>query len=204
MKSRCWLPLAVISLLAATALSQDGKKQRGTATSAGGEAKGPDLRFAEDGADLLVSLMIEGPASRQVVLTDYNFDDGRPRGEETPSFEETLYHPESRDRRPPPEERPRPPRAWLRYCLIIARDLPGFSGGGLLTPRTPPEVRMRERHEVKWRLLGFRNSGVRREDVTFSVEPTRVETSSEQLRRALPKIKKIVEDGDRLRRMPPP
>jgi hypothetical protein len=200
MKRRCLTLLAVMSLLAATARSQDGKKGREAASPAGGPAKGPDLRFTEEGADLIVSLMIEGPAARQVVLTDYSVDNGRPR---TPSFEEELYS-QVRDRRPPPQESPRRPSVWLGYLVIVDTDFPGFSDGGLMAAPTPLEERVRQRQEVKWRLSGFRDWGFRREDATFRVEATRFETSSEQLRQALPQIKKLVAEGDKLRTSPTP
>ena len=42
-----------------------------------GNAKAPDLQFKEDGDDLVVHHMIEGPAARQVVVADYTVYDGR-------------------------------------------------------------------------------------------------------------------------------
>ena len=83
----------------------------------------------------------------------------------------------------------------LRYLVLINRDLPGFVEG-LMTVPTPPEVRRQQRQEVIWRLPNFRDWGFRREDATFTVQESRFEASSEQLRQALPKIKKTVEDWE--------
>src|SRR5262249_24093406 len=145
------------------------------------KAKGPDPQFKVDGKDLVVSLMIEGPAVRQVVLTDFRIDDGKPTWEE-----------EILGRKPVP----RPPSGSLRYCVIVNHDLPGFMDRGLMMVPTPESVRKQQRQEVTWRLPNYRAWGFRKEDATFSVEVTRFETSSEQLRQALPKIKKTIDDAD--------
>jgi hypothetical protein len=126
--------------------------------------------------------MIEGPAARQVVVTDYTIDDGKPRLDEPPIGVDKPR---------------RPPRVVLRYLVIINRNLPGFVDGGLIAIPTPPEVRRAQRQEVTWRLPNFRNWDFQKEDATFRVEETRFEAWSEQLRQAWPKIKKTVDEWDR-------
>jgi hypothetical protein len=73
---------------------------------------------------------------------------------------------------------------------------------------TPPEVRRQQRQEVIWRLPNFRQWDFRRQDATFHVEATRFAASSAQLRDALPKIKKTIDERDRrlqdAKRQPPP
>jgi hypothetical protein len=178
MKRRYLLLLAVASLLVSPAPSQERKEERAAASSANATAKGPDLRFTEDGMDLLVHLMIEGPANRQVVLTDFTIDDGTPAWDQPPIGVEKPR---------------RPPQIALRYLVLVNRDLPGFMEKGLMTVPTPPEVRRKQRQEVIWRLPNFRRWGFRREDATFTVQASRFEASSEQLRQALPRIKQTIE-----------
>jgi hypothetical protein len=178
MKRRWFLLLAVAGLLVAAAPSQERNGDRTAASPANGAAKEPDLRFTEDGKDLLVHLMIEGPAVRQVVLTDYTIDDGTPAWDEPPIGVDKPR---------------RPPRVALRYLVLINRNLPGFVDRGLMMVPTPPEVRRRQRQEVIWRLPNYRGWGFRKEDATFTVEASRFETSSEQLRQALPRIKQTVD-----------
>jgi hypothetical protein len=172
--------LAVASLLAATALSQNRKEDR--KASADGTTKGPDLRFTEDGKDLLVHLMVEGPAARQVVLTDYTIYDGTPAWDEPPIGVEKPR---------------RPPKVELRYLVLINRNLPGFVEKGLMSVPTPPEVRRQQRQEVIWRLPNFRGWGFRKEDATFTVQGSSFEASSEQLRQALPRIKQTVDASEK-------
>jgi hypothetical protein len=181
MKS-CWLTLlAAMSLLAATALSQDRKDGPKAVPPAVGSVAGSDLRFTEDGKDLLVHLTIEGPAARQVVLSEYTIDDGTPPWDEPPIGVEKPR---------------RPPRVALRYLVLVNRDLPGFMEKGLMMVPTPPEVRKQQRQEVVWRLPNYRNWGFRKEDTTFTVEASKFEASSEQLRQALPKIKQTIDAWD--------
>jgi hypothetical protein len=178
MKRRLLLLLAVASLLLATAPSQGEKEDRTATSSASDTAKGPDLRFTEDGKDLLVHLMIEGPAVRQVVLTDYKVYDGKPAWGE----------------RPIGVEKPRrPPRVELRYLVLVNRNLPGFMEKGLMSIPTPEEERKKERQEVIWHLTNFRSLDFRKEDATFTVQASRFEISEEQLRQALPRIKEKVD-----------
>jgi hypothetical protein len=181
----CWLILlAALSLLAATALSQD-RKAGPTVPPPPGAATGSDLRFTEDGSDLLAKLTIEGPAVRQVVLTDYTIFDGTPAWDEPPIGVEKPR---------------RPPHVHLRYLVLVNRDLPGFIEKGLMSVPTPPEVRKQQSQEVIWRMTNYRNWGFRREDATFTVEASRYEASSEQLRQALPKIKQTINVWDQSRK----
>jgi hypothetical protein len=183
MKRRWLLLLAVASLLAVTAPSQQRrrKEDRPPAPSASGTARGPDLRFTQDGKDLVVHLLIEGPAVRQVVLTDYTIDDGKPGWDEPPIGVDKPR---------------RPPKVALRYLVLVNRDLPGFVDKGLMMVPTPPAVRRQQRQEVIWRLPNYRGWGFRKEDATFTVEASRFEASAEQLRQALPRIKQTVDPWD--------
>jgi hypothetical protein len=184
MKSCRLLLAAAMSLLDATALSQD-LRAGPTVPPAPGAATGSDLRFTEDGKDLLAKLMIEGPAVRQVVLTDYTIFDGTPAWDEPPIGVEKPR---------------RPPRVELRYLVLVNRDLPGFIEKGLMSVPTPPEVRKQQRQEVVWRLPNYKHWGFRREDATFTVEAAKFEASSEQLRQALPKIKQTIDVWDQSRK----
>jgi hypothetical protein len=149
-----------------------------------------ELNFQRDGEDLIVTLMIEGPAARQVVLTNHWIDDRRP------SIDEIIV----RDLSDAPPKTPGPPHVTLRYCVIVNSDLPGFVDGGLLSVPTPREERFRQRQEVQWRLRSFGKG-----KATFTVDATRFETSSEQLREAWPKLKKLVEQHEKaIRGLKPP
>ena len=189
---RPWLLLLVVaSLLASSGSSQERKEGRTAAPSAEGAPKEPDLRFTEEGKDLLVSLLIEGPAARQVVLTDYSIDDGRPAWDEPPIGVDKPR---------------RPPKVELRYLVLINRDLPGFVDKGLMSIPTPLEVRKQQRQEVVWRLSNFRGFGFRREDAKFRVTASNFEAKSEQLQRAIPRIKQTIdawEEGLKGRRKAP-
>jgi hypothetical protein len=125
--------------------------------------------------------MIEGPAVRQVVLTDYTVYDGKPAWDEPPIGVDKPR---------------RPPKVELRYLVLINRDLPGFVEKGVMSVPTPPEVRREQRQEVIWRLSNFRAWGFRREDATFTVQASRYEASSEQLRQAVPRIKQTLDAQD--------
>ena len=187
MKRRSLLLLAVTSLLAVTALSQDrqGRKEDRTATfRARDKANGPDLQFEVDGSDLLVRLMIEGPASRQAVLTDFTIDNGIPAWDEPPIGVDKPR---------------RPPRVVLRYLVIINRNLLGFVDPGPMAVPTPPAVRRKQRQEVTWRLPNFRNWSFQKEDATFRVDAMRFEARSEQLRKLWPRIKTTVDAWDKRR-----
>jgi hypothetical protein len=178
MKRRWLLLLAVASLLAGTAPSQERKEARTAGDAARDTPKGPDLRFTEDGKDLLVHLMIEGPAVRQVVLTDYTVYDGKPAWDEPPIGVDKPR---------------RQPQVELRYLILVNRNLPGFVDKGLMRVPTPPEARRQQRQEVIWRLTNFRSWDFRKEDARFTVQGSRFETSAEQLRQALPRIKQAVD-----------
>ncbi len=182
MKDRSFLLPVVISLLVAPALSQERKEDRTAASAAAGKAKDADLQFTEDGKDLLVRLMIEGPAVRQAVLTDYTIHDGKPGWDEPPIGVDKPR---------------RTPQVVLRYLVIINRNLPGFIDGGPMAVPTPAAVRNKQRQEVTWRLTNFRNCDFQKEDATFRVEATRFEASPEQLRQVCPKIEKMVVEWDR-------
>jgi hypothetical protein len=182
MKCRWLLLVAMAIVLAAAAPLPQRKEDRTAASSANAAAKGPDLRFTVAGKDLLVHLMIEGPAIRQVVLTDYTIDDGTPAWDEPPIGVDKPR---------------RPPRVALRYLVLVNRDLPGFMERGLMAVPTPPELRSQQRQEVIWRLPNFRAWGFRREDATFTVQGSRFEASSQQLRQALPGLEGTVDAAEK-------
>jgi hypothetical protein len=179
MKSRWFLLLAMAILLTPIAPSQEKKDDRIPAPCA--PAKGPDLRFTEDGKDLLVSLMIEGPAARQIVLTDYTIFDGKSAWDEPPIGVEKPR---------------RPPKVELRYLVLINRNLPGFMEKGLMSLPTPQAERQKQRQEVVWRLSNFRGYDIRKEDTTFSVSGSAFEAWSEELKKAIPAIKQTVDKAE--------
>jgi hypothetical protein len=116
-----------------------------------------------------------------VVLTDYTIYDGTPAWDEPPIGVDKPR---------------RPPRVELRYLVLVNRDLPGFVEKGIMSVPTSPEVRKEQRNEVIWRLSNFRAYGFRREDATFTVEASRYEASSEQLRQAVARIKQMLDAWD--------
>jgi len=192
---RHWLfLLAGLSVFTLSASSQDKEKakkeERVPAPTGDGVVKNPNLRFEESGKDLLVKLWIEGPAVRQVVLTEYQVFDGRPSWDEPPIGVEKPR---------------RPPHVELRYLVLINRDLPGFQEPGLMMVPTPPEIRKLQRNEVVWRLPNFRDWDFKREDAAFYVHETRCDASSEQLKQAIPRIQKTIELWEtRLKNAGPP
>jgi hypothetical protein len=179
MKLRGLLLLAVAGLLATTAPSEEKKKEGGSSDGPRAKAakKGPDLEFTEDGEDLVVRLMIEGPKARQVVLTDCQVFSGKPNWDEPPIGVEKPR---------------RPPRVELRYLVLINKDLPGFREGLMAVP-TAPEVRREQRQEVVWRFENYRKWDFRREDATFTVQALEFDAWSEELAQALPRIKRTVD-----------
>jgi hypothetical protein len=186
MKLRPLLLVAVAGLLATTAPSQDKKEGKADPPSERSPAKVSrkeyewDLQFTEDGKDLVVRLMIEGPKARQVILTNYRIDDGQVPWD-APDFVDRTPH---------------PPRVELRFLVLTNRDLPGFRGGDRMEPRELPEVRKQQRSEVVWRLPNYRNWGFRRQDATFAVEPLYFDASSEDLRQALPRFKRTIDAAE--------
>jgi hypothetical protein len=181
MKCRWIVPLVFVCLPAAA-------QPPGPPGKAG---TGPKLQFKEDGDDLVVQITIEGPANRQVVLTDYQIDDGSAPWDQPPIG----------------VEKPRrgPPSVELRFLVLINSDLPGFHNGGLITPPTPPDVRAKGRQDVTWRLPNYRNWGFRREDANFRVVRTEFSAPSRDLRAMLPKVQKTIDEADRrLKNVTPP
>ena len=149
------------------------------------------LRFKEDGDDLIVQITIEGPANRQVVMTNYQIDDGSAPWDQPPIG----------------VDKPRrgPPSVELRYLVLINSDLPGYTERGLMTPPTPPEVRVKGRQEVTWRLPQYRKLGFRREDAIFRVVRTEFSASSRELRAMLPQVQKTIDEADgRFKNIAPP
>lgn len=179
MTRRWLLPLAVLGLLVPSGPSQEKKDRPPPPPPApGAAAKGPDLRFAEEGTDLVVRLTIEGPAVRQTILTDFTIFDGTPSWDEPPIG---VTKPK------------RPPRVELRYLVLINKDLPGFINGGLMMVPTPEFVRKQQANEVVWRLPNYKNWGFRREEATFSVDATTFEAYSGQLKQAIPRMKQTID-----------
>jgi hypothetical protein len=150
-----------------------------------GPAKAPDLQFKEEGDDLVVRHLIEGPAARQVVVADYTVNDGRAAWDEPPIGVEKPR---------------RKPSVHLVATVLINRDLPGFIDKGLMNVPTPHEERMRQRHEVTWRLVGFLKRDFKKEDATWTVEERRLSLYSSQWREALPKLQKTIDEADARRK----
>ena len=150
--------------------------------------KGPDLQFKEDGDDLIVSHKVEGPASRQVIVTNSQVFDGRAHWSEPPIGVEKPR---------------RKPSVYLRCTVLINSDLPGFQDGGLMTPPTPPFIRLQQRHEVTWRLVKFLKLDFKKEDASWHVEEQRLALSSDQWREAMPKIQKTIDADDARRKAGP-
>lgn len=173
--------LAALSLLMTSATPQDRKEEGKFVFRQNPDGKGPDLRFKEDGQDLLVQLTIEGPAARQVIVTDHSIFDGTPPWDEPPIGVEKPR---------------RPPQVWLRYFVMVNSDLPGFMEKGLMTVPTPEFIREKQRNEVIWRLRNYKNWGFRKEEATFFVESGRFEASSEQWREAIPQLKKTIDAAE--------
>lgn len=179
MKRPSFLLMVVISLFAVSASSQDKKDDRTPPPTSEAGIKNPtDLRFAEDGKDLLVKLWIEGPAARQIILTESQVFDGRASWDEPPIGVEKPR---------------RSPHVELRYLVLVNRDLPGFIEPGLMMVQTPQFVREKERNEVIWRLRNFRDWDFKREDAAFYVRATGYDASSDQLKQAIPRIKQTID-----------
>jgi hypothetical protein len=180
--TRCFLFVPAVSFLFATVVpAQESKMETAVRCTAHGAAKGPEIRFAVVGKDLVVRIVIEGPANRQIVLTDFTIDDGTPAWDEPPIG---VTKPR------------RPPRVTLRYLVLINRDLPGFMDKGLMMVPTPPEIRRQQRQEVAWRLPNYPAWGFRREDATFTIQASSFDVSSEQLRQAIPRMKQTIAAND--------
>lgn len=186
---RCCFPLLVIVLLAGTVQSEEPAPEIPPALLAGGHYKSSDLQFIVEGKDLLIRLVVEGPAARQAVLTDYTIFDGTPPWDEPPIG---VTKPR------------RQPRIELRCLVLVNESLPGFIDKGLLNVPTPQEERQRQAQEVIWRLPNYENWGFRREEAVISVEVTRFAASSEQLRNVLPRIKQTIEEAERVHSGPAP
>lgn len=156
-----------------------------------GSSQASELQFERDGKDLLVHMMIEGPANRQAVLTEYSFDDGMPAWDEPPIG----------------VTKPRrgPPHVHLSYLVLVNGDLPGYHGKSTMTPPTPESVRREGRQKVTWRLAGFENWSVRQEDIEFGVGGSEFITSSEQLKDAITKLQKTIDEAnERFKEIVPP
>jgi hypothetical protein len=195
MKCRWLLLLAVMSLFTVSASSQDKTKDKNDDRTPpppnDGGIKNPiNLRFIEDGKDLLVKMWIEGPAARQIILTESQVFDGRASWDEPPIGVEKPR---------------RPPHVELRYLVLVNRDLPGFIEPGLMMVPTPQFVREKERNEVVWRLRNFRDWDFKREDAAFYVHATRYDATSDQLKQAIPRIKQTIDAHEtRLKNAGPP
>lgn len=176
---RRWVLLLLMITLPAAAQSPAPKTPPD-----GDKPKGLGLQFTPDGNDLLVRMLIEGPAEGQVVLTHYRIDDGRPRWDEPPIG----------------VAKPRgTPRIYLHYLVIHNLEGPHFSDGGLMTPPTPEDVRKKHRHPVTWRLKNFKQHDFRHEDATYHIQAQGFEVWSDQLREALPQIQKTLTEMEKRR-----
>ncbi len=185
MPRRWWIMLAVLALIGSATLQATTTATPPAAPTAAppaeGQPKKPDLQFTELDQDLLVKMWIDGPATRQVVLTHFNIDDGKAAWDEPPIGVEKPR---------------RQPRVILRYLVLINAELPGFAESGPLTPPTPPEERRKQRQEVAWRLPNIRQWDFHRNDAAFHVEGSTFTVAPEQLRQALPTLRKWVEGAD--------
>jgi hypothetical protein len=143
------------------------------------------LQFSEKEGTLTVKLTIEGPASRQIVLTDARIDDGTPAWDEPPIGV-------AKPRRGPPQ-------VYLRYLVLVNHDLPGFQDKGLMTLPTPPEIRKAGRQDVVWNFPNYRHWGFKKDDAKFHVSGVQFEAGSEQLKAAMATMQKTISEAARNR-----